>query len=160
MSGFVPDFINKDHYVLFNGKKAVVTSVFAGPDNDGLVVQLDGMRQEFNGQAIKPLPAYKARLPKHIKVGNVAEVDNGRLVFIERVWMKQKKDSSASEVRIDISSSAVSRKVGAVRPVSPKNHAAADEMMRHREDSMKDQKKTATKRRQFFKANQRLKDLL
>lgn len=74
MSGNVPDFLEKNHYVLLDGREVLVSDYrFVSPNGGGphnsdeLMIYVDGQEMEYDRKRIRPLPAAEA--PAWLKKG-------------------------------------------------------------------------------------------
>lgn len=122
MSGYKPDWIEKDHYILVNGKEEVVRDyAFVGAGRyDALTVKIGDQWHEYGvtGQ-MEPLPVPEGMLPAYIKTGEpVAFGDEEDIGFIHRAWLKRKSGETAGEVRVEIWESYFSCTLDKIRPVS------------------------------------------
>ena len=136
-SGYVPEFIQEDQYVLLDGQERLVTGYYHTPyatvnpaDSNKLVILFgSGETVDFDEARVKPLPADV--LPGWVQKGKAVELDNGSgrdddvsHRIVEDYWGVRKKGEWVVRTAVGlVGRPAVD--VARTRPVSAKFNARA-----------------------------------
>lgn len=146
MSGYNPSWIERNHFVMQNGKKRLVQSFHfcsaPGPNNDELVVIVGGKPADF--ATLSPLPAKEKDLPAHIKKGELVEFEisgKTKLEFISKIWLQQKKGEKKGRVMLSFENWPFATEANKVRALSPENKERAEELIKVRQKKKEDDKR-------------------
>jgi|GEM_PF-6981435 len=138
MSGHHPDWLQKDQYLMKDGKKKLVDEFYfvSSPvhNSDELVVIVGGKEAKFS--SLKPIPANEATLPEHLRKNQLVEFGertNTTFDVISNIWLKQGKDRKEIVVMVSFENYPFSIEANNVRKISEENQEKAKKFTAERQ---------------------------